>query len=140
MQKYEGRLDMKIKELLCMGITFILFFATEIDSECKCTQPWKPEYGSWNRFCGRELRGDCIPDALYNCTLGKTVEKMLFECKEKVPAPSHFCSPYLVRACTLKSTNTSLGPTCLAKRGCYPNSFMIIGMEERYGKGHHSFS
>jgi hypothetical protein len=131
---------MNFKELLWMKITFLLLFATEIKSECNCTQPWRPEYGNWNNFCGRELRGNCILDALYNCTLGETVGKMLFECRHRVSKPKHSCSPHLIRTCTIKSKNITLGPTCFAGRGCFPKSLMIIGMEERYGKGKHSFS
>jgi hypothetical protein len=126
-------------KMLCMGLSFLILFATETDSKCNCTQPWKPEYGNWNRFCGRELRGDCIDDALYNCTLGATQAKMLHECKKKSPVPLTFCSPYLITTCTL-SNGTRLSERCFAKRGCYPKSLMIIGMEERYGKGNHSFS
>jgi hypothetical protein len=131
---------MRVKKLLWMEITFLVFFATDTNGECNCIQPWKPEYGNWNRFCGRELRGDCIPDALYNCTMGETVGKMLFECKQKSPVPRTFCAPYVVRSCTTMVSNVFLGEKCLAKRGCYPKSLMIIGMEERYGKGNHSFS
>jgi hypothetical protein len=133
-----GILEMEVK-MLCTGFTFLMLFATEINSKCNCTQPWKPEYGNWNKFCGRELRGDCVPDALYNCTLGEPVGKKLFECKQKSPVPRTFCSPNLIISCTLES-GASLGPRCFAKRGCFPKSLMIVGMEERYGKGNHSFS
>jgi hypothetical protein len=131
--------EMEVK-MLYIGLLLLLLFDKGISSECNCTQPWKPEYGNWNKFCGRELTGDCIPDALYNCTLGETVGKKLFECRHRVSKPKHSCSPYLATTCTMESTKTSLGPSCLAKRGCFPRTLMIIGMEERYGKGNHSFS
>jgi hypothetical protein len=140
MQKYERSPDMKIKELLCMEITFLLLFAVKINGECNCTQPWKPEFQNWNKFCGRELGGDCILDALYNCTFGETSAKMMYECKYTVSKPKHFCSPVLLQTCTTMVTKRFLGPRCLTNRGCYPKSLMIVGMEERYGKGNHSFS
>jgi hypothetical protein len=139
-QKHEGSLDMKIKELLCMEIAFLLLFAAKINSECKCTRPWSPEFKNWNKFCGRELGGDCILDALYNCSLGETVAKKMYECKHRVSKRKHFCSPALEATCFIESENRSLGPRCLTDRGCFPKSLMIIGMEERYGKGNHSFS